>query len=119
MAGSPCRTIILNAPFAQATKIKRQPERESTRSRPVPSQTLDPALLTENARSYFSPEARSDIKQSLAAVGEPAAFELKRSNLRGGFITRVYQVTCSGRNFQVVVRATNEGLYEQYTVAAE
>jgi D-alanyl-D-alanine carboxypeptidase len=81
--------------------------------------TLDTRLLTENARSYFSPEALLDFKQSLAPLGEPTAFELTRSSLRGGLVTRFYRVTFSRRQLRVVVRATPEGLFEQYTVAAE
>jgi D-alanyl-D-alanine carboxypeptidase len=81
--------------------------------------TLDSKLLTANARSYFTPQAREDYQRSLGPLGDPSAFELKRSSLRGGLATRVYEVTCSGRKLQVVIRATPGGLLEQYTVSAK
>lgn len=81
--------------------------------------TLDPNLLTENARFYFSAQARQDFQTSLGALGDPSEFELKRTGLRGGFVTRAYDVTCSGRKLDVIVRATADGLIEQYTVSAE
>jgi D-alanyl-D-alanine carboxypeptidase len=81
--------------------------------------TLDPKLLTENGRFYFSTEAREDFHNSLGALGDPTEFELKRTGLRGGFVTRTYDVTCLGRKLRVVVRATADGLIEQYTVSAE
>jgi D-alanyl-D-alanine carboxypeptidase len=81
--------------------------------------TLDPKLLTGNARDYFSPQAQEDFHKSLGALGEPTDFELKRTSPRGGLVTRVYEVTCSGRKLSVVVRAKANGLIEQYTVSAE
>jgi D-alanyl-D-alanine carboxypeptidase len=81
--------------------------------------TLDPKLLTNNARDYFSAQAQADFHESLGVLGAPTAFELKRTLVRGGLVTRDYEVTCSGRKLAVVVRATPDGLIEQYTVSAE
>lgn len=81
--------------------------------------TLDPKLLTENARDYFSAQAQEDFHKSLGVLGDPTEFKLKRSQVRGGLVTRAYEVTCSGRKLGVVVRATGEGRIEQYTVSAE
>jgi len=80
---------------------------------------LGPSLLTANGRSYFSDQARADFKASLGPLGAPTGFELERSGLRGGFVTRVYQVECGGRQLEAVVRVTPDGLIEQYTVSAE
>jgi D-alanyl-D-alanine carboxypeptidase len=79
----------------------------------------DPARLTSNGRSYFSAQAIADFHTSLGALGKPVDFSLKRSGLRGGFVTRVYEVTFSHKKLDVVVRATPEGLIEQYTVSAK
>jgi D-alanyl-D-alanine carboxypeptidase len=81
--------------------------------------SLDPKLLTPNARDYFSSQAQEDFHKSLGALGAPTDFELKHSGLRGGLVTRVYDVTCAGRKLGVVVRALPNGLIEQYTVSAE
>jgi len=78
---------------------------------------IDPALLSANARSYFTPEALGDFRRSLRALGKPSAFKLQRSNLRGGLITRVYEVTFARTTLLAVVRSEPGGLLEQYTVS--
>jgi CubicO group peptidase (beta-lactamase class C family) len=80
---------------------------------------IDPARLTSNGRSYFSAQAIADFRSSLGALGKPVDFSLKQSGLRGGLVTRVYEVTFSHKKLDVVVRATPAGLIEQYTVSAK
>ena len=80
---------------------------------------IDAARLTSNARSYFSTQARADFQTSLGPLGKPTSFTLKRSARRGGLITRVYEVTFAQKKLSVVVRATPEGLIEQYTVSVK
>lgn len=80
---------------------------------------IDSARLTSNARSYFSKQALGDFQSSLAPLGSPASFMLKRSGLRGGLTTRVFEAVFAQKKLQVVVRATPDGLIEQYTVSAE
>jgi D-alanyl-D-alanine carboxypeptidase len=81
--------------------------------------SLDLKLLTPNARDYFSSQAQEDFHKSLGALGAPTDFELTHTGLRGGLVTRVYDVTCAGRKLGVVVRALPNGLIEQYTVSVE
>ena len=107
--------LLLGATPAEATTLSRDRAVFVSLQRG----TLDPKLLTDNARDYFSAQALEDFRTSLGALGEPTGFELKRTSLRGGLVTRVYDVTCSGRKLEVVVRATADGLIEQYTVSAE
>jgi D-alanyl-D-alanine carboxypeptidase len=80
---------------------------------------IDPALLTANGRSYFTPQALADYGSSLGPLGKPSEFTLARSGLRGGFVTRVYDVSAGGKKLQVVVRAQPDGLIEQYLVSAK
>jgi len=80
---------------------------------------MDPARLTSNGRSYFSAQAIADFHASLGPLGKPVDFALQRSGLRGGLVTRVYQVTFAHKKLDVVVRATAEGLIEQFTVSAK
>jgi D-alanyl-D-alanine carboxypeptidase len=79
---------------------------------------IDPALLTANARSYFTPRALADFHASLGALSPPSAFMLLRTSLRGGLITRTYDVTCGNRELRVIERSEPGGLVEQYTVSA-
>jgi D-alanyl-D-alanine carboxypeptidase len=78
---------------------------------------IDPALLTANARSYFTPQALEDFRAGLSALGKPSGFKLQRSSLRGGLITRVYEVSFANTQLLAVVRSEPGGLLEQYTVS--
>ncbi|HEY4750267.1 MAG TPA: serine hydrolase domain-containing protein [Steroidobacteraceae bacterium] len=78
---------------------------------------IDAALLTANARSYFTAQALEDFQASLGRLGKGAKFTLLRSSRRGGLITRVYEISLSGTRLLAVVRAEPGGLVEQYTVS--
>jgi D-alanyl-D-alanine carboxypeptidase len=78
---------------------------------------IDAALLTDNARSYFTAQALEDFQGSLGKLGQGAKFALLRSSRRGGLITRVYEISVSGTRLLAVVRAEPSGLIEQYTVS--
>jgi hypothetical protein len=78
---------------------------------------IDAALLTANARSYFTAQALEDFQASLGRLGKGAKFTLLRSSRRGGLITRVYEISLSGTQLLAVVRAEPAGLIEQYTVS--
>ena len=78
---------------------------------------LDRALMTADANYYFTPTALADYRSSLAALGEPTAFELLRpARLRGGFVNRVYKVSYPGRSLTIVTYAEPgpAGRYEQF-----
>ena len=80
---------------------------------------IDRARLTANAASYFTKQALADFHAGLGPLGKPAAFELKHTGRRGGFVTRNFEVTFPGKKLRVVVRAQDDGIIEQYTVNAE
>ena len=95
-----------------------------TRARRVYDQlrrgALDPQMLTDDASFYFTPEARSDYRTSLSALGEPTGFvQTGRTRLRGGFVNRVYRVTYPGRTLAVSTYAEPGagGRFEQFLVA--
>ncbi|MGB6605109.1 MAG: serine hydrolase domain-containing protein [Steroidobacteraceae bacterium] len=79
---------------------------------------IDPALLTANARSYFTEAALGDFHASLGTLGPPSAFTLLHTSRRGGLVTRAYNVTCGKRELLVIERSEPGGLVEQYTVSA-
>ncbi len=81
--------------------------------------TVDMQQFTPDARSYFTAQALDDFRSSLAPLGEPASFTLKRSGARGGFITRAYEAGFAQQKLTIIVRSTTEGLVEQYTVNAD
>ena len=79
---------------------------------------IDPTLLTDNARSYFKPQALADFRASLGPLHSPNSFVLSRTSLRGGLITRVYDANCGRRKLRVIERSEPGGLVEQFTVSA-
>lgn len=80
---------------------------------------IDERELTDNARSYFTPRALADFRTSLRPLGKPGSFELVRTNRRGGFVTRLYDVGFAGRNLRIVERSEPEGRVEQFTISAK
>ncbi|MBV8909955.1 MAG: beta-lactamase family protein [Gammaproteobacteria bacterium] len=115
IAGRLAEILLFGATPARATTL----DRDRAVFVSLQHARLDTKLLTPNARFYFSAQAQQDFHDSLGPLGDPTEFELKRSGLRGGLLTREYEVTCSGRKLSVVVRASAEGSIEQYTVSAE
>ena len=77
----------------------------------------DPTPPSE--RSWNSKDALIYAVGVGAGSVDPTGFELERSGLRGGLVTRVYHIECGGRQLEAVVRVTPDGLIEQYTVSAE
>ena len=80
----------------------------------------DPALLTEDAVYYFTPQRIADFRDSLLPLGEPKSFELiSRPRLRGGFVNRTYRVSYANRALVVSTYAEpgESGRIEQFLVA--
>jgi CubicO group peptidase (beta-lactamase class C family) len=80
---------------------------------------VDAALLTANAKSYFTAQALADFRASLAPLGKPKTFELERTTHRGGLITRLYDAAFANKTLRIVVRSEPAGLIEQYTVSTK
>lgn len=81
--------------------------------------TVDPQVLTANARAYFSKQALADFQASLGPLKEPTGFNLRRTGKRGGLVNHVFDVSFPGRELEVVARQTPDGRFEQYTVTAK
>ncbi len=79
----------------------------------------DPALLTDDARYYFTPGAIADYRDSLAPLGAPAAIKpLGKARLRGGFVNRNYEIDYAGHRLLAVTYAEPgaDGRFEQFIV---
>ena len=79
---------------------------------------IDRGAFTANGNYYFTPQAISDYRASLAPLGEPRSFTRDRSSLRGGFTVEVYTLDYGMRKLTIVLRAEPgpEGRIEQFTV---
>ncbi|MGA8491061.1 MAG: serine hydrolase domain-containing protein [Terriglobales bacterium] len=80
--------------------------------------TIDQSLFTDNANSYFNPQALKDFATGLAPLGTPLEFTQTRQRSRGGMLLRVYRVKFPEKTLQVWTYETPDGKLEQYQVAA-
>ena len=107
---APPATAADTAALAQARRVFDQLRRG----------TLDPAVLTEDASYFFTAQARTDYRISLAPLGDPVGFvQSGRTKLRGGFVNRTFRVTYPSRTLSVstYVELGADGRFEQYLVA--
>jgi D-alanyl-D-alanine carboxypeptidase len=78
---------------------------------------VDPALLTDNLKAYFSPQAVEDFATGLAPFGAPVDFVQTYQTLRGGMTLRVFRVTFAQKALRVWTYELPDGTLEQYQVA--
>jgi hypothetical protein len=72
--------------------------------------------LTENARSYFTPEALRDIRSSLAGLGPLKSVTRSSEVLRGGMTHRSYRAQFGEKTMIVSVYVTPDRKFEQFMV---
>jgi D-alanyl-D-alanine carboxypeptidase len=70
--------------------------------------------LTENARSYFTPEALRDIRSSLASLGPLKSVTRSNQALRGGMTYRSYRAQFTKKTMGLSVYVTPDGKFEQF-----
>ncbi|MBZ5567038.1 MAG: beta-lactamase family protein [Acidobacteriia bacterium] len=80
--------------------------------------TINRALFTDNANSYFSEQALKDFASSLGPLGAPKEFTQTNQSLRGGMMLRVYQVKFADKALRAWTFEMPDGKLEQYQVAA-
>jgi CubicO group peptidase (beta-lactamase class C family) len=79
--------------------------------------TIDRALFTDNANSYFGEQALKDFASSLAPLGTPQEFTQVSQSLRGGMTLRVYRVKFANKTLRAWTFEMPDGKLEQYQVA--
>lgn len=77
---------------------------------------VDRALLSANARAYFSPEVLSDFETSLGPLGAPDEFAQTSESLRGGMTFRAYRLRYGDRRLVLTTRTLPGGEIEQFQV---
>jgi len=78
--------------------------------------TVQADQLTENARSYFSPEALRDIRTSLARLGPLKSVTRSNEALRGGMTYRSYRAEFAKKTLGLSVYVTPDGKFEQFMI---
>lgn len=81
--------------------------------------TIDRALFTENANSYFSEQALKDFATGLAPLGTLQSFVQTRQALRGGMTLRVYRAKFSSQALRAWTYEMPDGKLEQYQISTE
>jgi D-alanyl-D-alanine carboxypeptidase len=81
--------------------------------------TLDRTYLTDNASSYFTPEAVAEYQQTLAPLGELQSLEQSWFFARGGFHGRGYQARYREKTVVVSVYEAEDGKLEQFLLEVQ
>ncbi len=79
--------------------------------------TVDRALFTDNANSYFGEQALKDFASSLGPLGTPLEFVQTRQGLRGGMTLRVYRIKFHQQELRAWTYEMPDGKLEQYQVS--
>jgi hypothetical protein len=79
--------------------------------------TVDRALFTDNANSYFDQQALKDFGSSLAPLGTPLEFVQTQQALRGGMTLRVYRIKFRQQELRAWTYEMPDGKLEQYQVS--
>ncbi|WP_263366992.1 serine hydrolase domain-containing protein [Edaphobacter bradus] len=77
---------------------------------------IDPGLLTENCRFYFSKETIGDFASSLGPLGAIQSVALDGESLRGGMTFRSFKVAFAGKGVRLTTYTTADGKIEQFLV---
>lgn len=108
------------APLLFATNDAATPQKEAQARKifdGLQHATIDRALFTDNANSYFSEQALKDFASSLGPLGTPQEFNQVSQSLRGGMTLRVYRVRFPQKTLDVWTYEMPDGKLEQYQVA--
>jgi CubicO group peptidase (beta-lactamase class C family) len=76
--------------------------------------TIDRALFSDNANSYFSAQALEDYKKSLGALGKLKAVSATNENLRGGMTHRSYRAEFEKKTVTLNIYLLADGRFEQF-----
>lgn len=76
----------------------------------------DAALLSDDLKSYFTPQAVADFAASLGPLGEPASFAQSGRQDRGGMTERGFSVKAGGKSFRLSTYVLNDGRFAQFLV---
>jgi CubicO group peptidase (beta-lactamase class C family) len=81
--------------------------------------TVDRALFTDNANSYFNEQALKDFAASLGPLGMPFEFVQTNQALRGGMTLRVYKIKFrQNQELRAWTYEMPDGKLEQYQVSS-
>lgn len=80
---------------------------------------IDRTLFTSNANFYFTQETLTDIKNSLAPLGELQSVTEVREQLRGGMTHLSYRAQFDKKTVNLNIYVMPDGKFEQFLVEEE
>jgi CubicO group peptidase (beta-lactamase class C family) len=78
---------------------------------------IDRSQLAPNLSDYFTAEALTDFRESLAHLGEPLTFRQTSNDLRGGMTFRGFEIVYPGKRLRLTTYTYPNGKLEQYLIA--
>src|SRR5579883_2457610 len=81
--------------------------------------TIDRALFSDNANSYFSVQALEDYKKSVGALGKLKTVTATGENLRGGMTHRSYRAEFEKKTLMLNIYLLADGRFEQFMATSE
>jgi D-alanyl-D-alanine carboxypeptidase len=81
--------------------------------------TIERALFSENANSYFGAQALEDYKKSLGALGKLKNVTASGENLRGGMTHRTYRAEFEKKTVSLNVYVLADGRIEQFMATGD
>lgn len=113
-------TEIPQVPSPMATVLAGTPHAKRARQMLADLQqgVLDPAAVTDNARSYFTPAALGAYASSLSPLGAPTVVWQVFQEERAGMVERQYSASFADKLLIIATLETRDGRFEQYQVYA-
>jgi D-alanyl-D-alanine carboxypeptidase len=109
-------SLFLLAPPSAATSQKLEQARKIFSG--FQQGKIDRTLFTDNANSYFTPQALQDFATSLGPLGEPRDFRSTGERGRGGMTFRSYRASFPKQTLNITIYEMPDGKLEQYLVSA-
>jgi CubicO group peptidase (beta-lactamase class C family) len=107
----------LVAPIAAATPAPLAEQQALELYRGLQQGRIDRSILAPNLSDYFTAEALSDFRSSLAPLGEPLSLHQTADQLRGGMTFRAFDIVYPDKRLRLTTYTYPDGKLEQYLIA--
>lgn len=109
-------TMLGMAPAAAVVAEEPQEKRVQTLLEELGRGSVDRSQLTKNASDVFTPQALSDIRETLLGLGPLKSVALTSGSLRGGMTHYAFTIKYAMRTLQVAEYDLPDGKIEQFMI---
>jgi hypothetical protein len=78
---------------------------------------LEDALVSDDLKTYFTPQAIADFAASLGPLGAPSGFSQTASEGRGGMTFRSFLIRTSSKSLNLSTYVTPDGKFAQFLIS--